>query len=172
MNVFQLHKKFVTTLIRDTIETYPGAWRLVHEAAQNAADAIYRNDKIKRGQINIDVHLGTNKVVVSDNGIGIPVANFDSFFQLGGGDKRDESVRKFLKGSQGVGIKATCFTSTHFKVSTIHEGQAWDFTADNFHRFADPAFGADINPPQPTVANSPSERRSNIHCKITPSPIS
>jgi len=121
MNLFDLQKQFVTTLIHDTIETYPGTWRLVHEASQNAADAIYKNESVKRGIVAIDLHVGTNKVVVKDNGVGIPIHNFNSIFQLGGGDKRDEAVRQFLKGSQGVGIKATCYTSRYFKVVTIND---------------------------------------------------
>lgn len=87
MDVFQLPKDFVRTLIRDTIETYPASWRLVHEAVQNAHDAISRNDQIQRGKIVVDFFVGTNKVRVTDNGNGVPSPKFHSIFQLGGGDK-------------------------------------------------------------------------------------
>ena len=50
MNLFELHKEFVKTIIFDTIETYAGQWRLVHEAIQNAHDAIQINSNIRRGR--------------------------------------------------------------------------------------------------------------------------
>lgn len=156
MDLFELQKQFVTTLIHDTIETYPGTWRLVHEASQNAADAIYKNEKVKRGKISIDLYLGTNKVSVKDNGDGIPIGKFGSIFQLGGGDKRDDEIRKFLKGSQGVGIKATCYTSKYFKVVTIHEGQAWEYVATGLHKFGDEGFNQKITPPSPKASSEAS----------------
>ena len=42
MNLFGIQKDFVKTIIRDTVETYSGQWRLVHEAIQNAHDSIHR----------------------------------------------------------------------------------------------------------------------------------
>ena len=148
MDIFQLQKDFVSTLIHDTIETYPAQWRLVHEAAQNAADAIYRNDRIKRGLIEINLYVGTNKVSIRDNGTGIDISKFPSIFQLGGGDKRDSTLRKFLKGSQGIGIKATCYTSNFFRLDTIHKKTHWTYTATKFCQFDGPKFDSIVNPPK------------------------
>jgi DNA gyrase/topoisomerase IV subunit B len=147
MDIFHLQKEYVTTLIHDTIETYPGPWRLVHEGSQNAADAIQQNSKIKAGKIEIELRVASNRVTISDDGCGVPIKKFASIFQLGGGEKRDGELRKLLKGSQGVGIKATCYTSTYFAVRTVHDGQKWSYEAKGLDKFSEPSFRSDIIPP-------------------------
>ena len=59
MNLFGLQKDFVKTIIRDTVETYSGQWRLVHEAIQNAHDSIQLNPELKRGKIEIQLSVIT-----------------------------------------------------------------------------------------------------------------
>jgi len=71
MRLLGLQEQCVRTLIRDTIETYPGQWRLVHEPVQNSHDAIQLNEAITEGLIAIDLHVGQNSVVITDNGRGV-----------------------------------------------------------------------------------------------------
>jgi len=75
---------------------------------------------------------------------------------LGGGDKRDPELRKILKGSQGVGIKATCYTSTYFAVETVHDGHAWTYEAKDFYKFDDASFKSTIEAPTPKATKEPS----------------
>ncbi len=161
MNLFGLEESCVKTIIQDTIETYSGQWRFVHEAIQNAHDSIQLNSEIKRGKVEIDLYVGSNTVSVTDNGTGIPVDNFSKVFLLGGSDKRrsdktDQHLRKILKGSQGVGIKSTLFTSKTFKVVSVHEGYAWDYEVTDCYKFNAPNFNVEIDPPDPKPTHLPS----------------
>ena len=156
MNLFGLEENFVKTIIRDTVETYSGQWRFVHEAIQNAHDGIQLNSEIERGKVEIDLHVGSNTVSVKDNGIGIPIDNFSKVFLIGGSDKTDEHLRKILKGSQGVGIKSTLFTSKTFKVESVHEEYAWDYEVIDCYKFNEPNFNVDIEPPIPEPSHSKS----------------
>ncbi len=62
-SLFDLQGDFVKTIIKDTVETYSGQWRIVHEAIQNSHDAIQLNHSIKKGLIEIELHIGTNLVL-------------------------------------------------------------------------------------------------------------
>jgi hypothetical protein len=156
MNIFQLEETFVKTIIGDTIETYPGQWRLVHEAIQNAHDHIQLNRNITRGAIEIRLSVGSNIVVVKDNGTGIDVRKFYHIFHIGGTDKSSLDLRKLLKGSQGVGIKSTLFTSKVFKVETVHNGHAWEYELTDCYNFRKPEFKVDIEPPATKRSSLPS----------------
>lgn len=148
MKLFGLQADYVKMLIKDTIETYSGQWRLIHEAIQNSHDAIQLHDGISQGQITIDLHIGTNKVVVTDNGKGIPVEEFPTVFTLGGTIKSDPGMRKILKGSQGVGIKATVFTSDFFQVETSCADRKWSKRIEGCWEFLQPGFNDDIGEPE------------------------
>ena len=156
MNLFGLEESFVKTLIRDTIETYSGQWRLVHEAIQNAHDSIQLNEKIGRGKVEVHLHVANNIVSVKDNGTGISIDNFPKVFLIGGSDKTDDHLRKILKGSQGVGIKSTLFTSEMFKVESVYEDYAWDYEVTDCDKFDDPNFNVQITPPNPKPSRLPS----------------
>ena len=156
MNLFGLEESFVKTIIRDTVETYSGQWRFVHEAIQNAHDSIQLNSEIERGEVEIDLYVGSNTVSVKDNGTGIAIENFPKVFLIGGSDKTDDHLRKILKGSQGVGIKSTLFTSKTFKVESVHEEYAWDYEVIDCYRFNEPNFNVDIEPPIPEPSYSKS----------------
>jgi hypothetical protein len=156
MNIFELQEAFVKTIIRDTIETYSGQWRLVHEAVQNAHDHIQLNTNISKGLIEIHLYVGSNSVVVKDNGTGIDIEKFENIFLLGGSDKTGASLRKILKGSQGVGIKSTLFTSTTFKVETVYRGYTWKHELENCYRFFEPEFKLDLDKPQTKPSSSSS----------------
>jgi len=155
MKLFGLKADYVKMLIRDTVETYSGQWRLIHEAIQNSHDAIQLHDGISQGKITIDLHIGTNKVVVTDNGKGIPIKEFPTVFTLGGTAKGDPNMRKILKGSQGVGIKATVFTSDFFEVETSCADGKWSKRVEGCWKFLEPDFNDDIGEPENTEADSP-----------------
>ena len=149
MDLFNLQKDFVKTIIRDTVETYSGQWRLVHEAIQNAHDSIQLNKKISKGKVEVHLYVASNIVSVKDNGTGISIDNFSKVFLIGGSDKTHEHLRKILKGSQGVGIKSTLFTSDMFKVESVYEGYAWDYEVTDCYKFDEPNFNVEIEPPNP-----------------------
>lgn len=155
MKLFGLQADYVKMLIKDTIETYSGQWRLIHEAIQNSHDAIQLHDGISQGKITIDLHIGTNKVVVIDNGKGIPVEEFPTVFTLGGTAKGDPDMRKILKGSQGVGIKATVFTSEFFEVETNCADGKWSKRIEGCWKFQEPDFNDDIGGPKLQESDSP-----------------
>jgi Histidine kinase-, DNA gyrase B-, and HSP90-like ATPase len=148
MNLFDLKEEFVKTIIRSTIETYSGPWRLVHEAIQNAHDHIQLNDNITEGLIEIHLFVGSNVVRIKDNGTGIAISKFNNIFLIGGSDKTNEAFRKILKGSQGVGIKSTLFTSSLFKVETVFDGYTWNYEVNDCHKFQESGFQRDITPPE------------------------
>ncbi len=149
MDLFNLQKDFVKTIIRDTVETYSGQWRLVYEAIQNAHDSIQLNKKIGRGEVEVHLYVGSNTVSVKDNGTGISIDNFSKVFLIGGSDKTHEHLRKILKGSQGVGIKSTLFTSKTFKVESVYEDYAWDYEVTDCYKFDEPNFNVEIRSPNP-----------------------
>ena len=80
MRLFGLVSEYVKMLIKDTIETYSGQWRIIHEPVQNSHDHIQLNDSIERGEIAIEMGVGTNTVKVVDNGTGIPIEKFPLIF--------------------------------------------------------------------------------------------
>lgn len=148
MRLFGLQRSYVQMLIKDTIETYSGQWRIIHEAIQNSHDAIQLNPAISQGEIFIDFYMGTNKISVKDNGKGIPIEEFPTIFTLGGTAKGDPDLRKLLKGSQGVGIKATVFTSDFFEVKTNYTGGKWSKRVEGCWNFAEPDFDDNVEEPE------------------------
>ncbi|PVV84485.1 ATP-binding protein [Dehalogenimonas alkenigignens] len=147
MHLFGMVPEYVKRLIKDTIETYSGQWRIIHEAVQNSHDHIQLNERISRGEIVIDFKIGTNEIEVRDNGTGIPYIKYPVIFNLGGTDKKQPELRSLLKGSQGVGLKATVFTSNYFEVETSYNGGKWKTKVENAWNFEDPSFDDEISEP-------------------------
>jgi len=147
MHLFEMQNLFVKNLIRDTIETYSGQWRLVHEAVQNAHDAIQLDPDSASGTIEVDLHVGQNYVRVRDTGKGIPEAEAATLFSLGGTAKSPDDLRKLVKGSQGVGIKATIYTSKYFQVETETCESRWSLRLERCHLFMGDDFDADVGEP-------------------------
>jgi hypothetical protein len=165
-NLWNLGEEYVKSLLENTIETYPSEWRLIHEALQNSIDSFI--DETTGSPIlnlppdptvRVELKLGSNSVKVSDNGKGVSINHFPDFLFLGSGTKGKrvpENVRKLLKGSQGVGIKATVFTSEHFKIRTICANKYWEKEFPNFSNYLDPNFTEEIEEPTEIVRNEPS----------------
>ena len=121
-----------------TVETYPNAWKVVHETLQNAKDAIRRSKQ--SGTISILLDLANQSVTVSDTGLGFPRDN--GLLGFGGTDK-DGDPDWGLGGRQGVGLKAVILSTKLFTIDAIHEGQKWSLRIENADRFIggeDPAF--------------------------------
>lgn len=58
--------------IKKYIEAYDDEWIAIHEALQNALDAIQRDDSRANGRVTIDIWLDSESVRITDNGRGFP----------------------------------------------------------------------------------------------------
>ena len=103
-------------IIRASVETYPFDWKVIHEALQNALDAIQRGDK-DRGRIEVDMDLDNELVQVRDDGEGFPFKL--ELLGFGGSDKDPESLK--LGGEIGVGIKVVFLSSDTFELESVYE---------------------------------------------------
>jgi len=174
-NIWNLTREYVESLLENTIETYPDEWRLIHEPLQNAIDSFIDEGTERpivtlpaEPTVKLELKLGTNSVVVTDNGKGVSLDNFQNFLFLGGGTKGNRigaNARKLLKGSQGVGIKATVFTSDHFKIRTVCSGKYWEKELPNFSEYSDPSFTGEIEEPPVIQTNEPSGTQVELTLK-------
>lgn len=113
-----------------TVETYPTEWKVVHEALQNAKDAIRTNGQ--PGIINIVLDVAEQSVMVTDTGRGFP--RNDDLLGFGGTDK-DTNSDWLINGRQGVGLKAVILSTSSFSIDSVHDGNKWSLKitdADNF----------------------------------------
>ncbi len=121
-----------------TFETYPPEWRVVHEALQNAKDAVRRTRE--EGTVEIELDVGEQSVTVKDSGVGFPPDK--SLLGFGGTDK-DQDEDWGLAGRQGVGLKAVILATKSFRLDSVHNGGAWSVTiddADTYLAGGEPAF--------------------------------
>lgn len=111
----------IRKLVQKTVDTYPLDWKVVHEAVQNAKDAIQKTGN--PGVIDVVLNVTENRVTVSDNGCGFP---YDlDLLGIGGTDK-DEEYDWRINGNQGVGIKAVIFSTSSFKLASVVDGRRWE----------------------------------------------
>jgi len=97
--------------IEKTVETYPNEWIVIHEALQNAIDAIQRSGK-SQGHVKILMDLDNETVAVEDDGEGFP---FDiSLFGFGASNKDPSDYR--ISGEIGVGIKTVIASTKDFEL--------------------------------------------------------
>ena len=115
-----------------TVETYPDAWKVIHEVLQNAKDAI-RKSKAP-GTIEVTFDTVDQSVSVKDTGIGFP--RNDDLLGFGGTDKDTDSDWS-LNGKQGVGLKAVILSTKYFSIDAIHEGQRWSLKIEGADEFID-----------------------------------
>jgi len=120
----------IRKLVQKTVDTYPLDWKVVHEAVQNAKDAIQKSGR--PGVIDIALDLGQNRVAVADNGCGFP---YDlDLLGIGGTDKDEEDDWR-ISGNQGVGIKAVMFSSSSFKLDSVVDGTKWQAWIEGANRY-------------------------------------
>jgi len=120
----------IRKLAARTVETYPTEWKVVHEALQNAKDAIRRANRAGTVQIELDVVNQT--VLVKDDGIGFPY-NTD-LLGFGGTDK-DSDTDWCLNGRQGVGLKAVILSTSTFSLSASSDGKCWQARIDDADKY-------------------------------------
>jgi hypothetical protein len=151
------------------IKTYIKDWRVFQEMLQNAIDSFV---DVETGElyagfsgdytptIDILVDASTNTISISDNGIGIPSEN--RFFltkAYSGGkniDDLEENVtkRRAIKGSQGIGLKASVYSSSSFSVhseSIQQPGGGWKWSQEGLYNVPKTGtpIGEDIAAPIP-----------------------
>lgn len=120
----------IRKLVQKTVDTYPLDWKVVHEAVQNAKDAIQKTGR--PGVIDIALDLAQNRVTVADDGCGFP---YDvDLLGIGGTDK-DEEYDWRISGNQGVGIKAVIFSSSSFKLDSVVDGTKWQAWIEGANRY-------------------------------------
>jgi hypothetical protein len=98
-------------IVSKTVENYPLEWIVIHEALQNAIDAVRR---VKKENKKIEITLDSQRKVVTvfDNGIGFP---FDlTLLGFGGTNKTEEDL-----GEIGVGIKVVIASSKEFSIQSV-----------------------------------------------------
>ncbi len=151
-----VQENLIRVLLGNTIETYPPEWRLIQEPLQNAIDSFVNEDGSmvdtggEKPTVSIRLAIGSNLVRISDNGKGVPLEKCGHFVHLGSGAKgkiSDRRIRKLLKGSQGVGIKSSVFTSEFFRIKTIHAHQSWELELHDFFNYSSPEFPASLAGP-------------------------
>lgn len=171
LDLFELdredQRESIKNQLETAIETYPRDWRLVQEPLQNAIDSFFAPDTGvytrppdgRQPRVEVTLNLDENWVSVRDNGLGIPIAQFKVLFYPYTTKKRrdgDRSYRRALKGSQGIGLKATIFSSELFELSTVNAGQRWSYARTDLDQFGTPAFDSKLEKPTPSPTTDPS----------------
>ena len=106
-----------------TVEAYPPEWLIVHEAIQNARDAIQKCD-LPEGLIDVTLDLSDQAVSVRDNGCGF--SHDILLLGIGGTDK--ENADWTIQGNQGVGLKAVLLSTSDFKLESVRAKRKWTVT--------------------------------------------
>ena len=135
------------------LESYPLHDRVLWEPLQNAIDCFYDEngnpitrtdgsaDPIVTVKFNTDDLSSDNDTIsVIDNGPGMKPVDFGYFVKLGLSKKyqtmEDLSenygrIRRIIKGSQGVGVKGTVFSSDIFRIKSVYIDDDGDFSEWN-----------------------------------------
>jgi hypothetical protein len=138
-----------------TVETYPVEWRVVHEALQNAKDAVRRTGR--PGRVEIELDVAEQSVSVTDTGTGFPRER--KLLGFGGTDK-DDDPDFGINGRQGVGLKAVILATKTFALDAVHEGERWTLKiddADSYLNGGEPTF--EMSDGEPTEASNGSTVR-------------
>ena len=96
-----------------------GIYVLVKEVVDNCIDEFVMG----HGK-NIEIKVTENKVLVKDNGRGIPLGKvIDCVSKINTGGKYDSNAFQKSVGLNGVGTKAVNALSTYFRVKSVREGE-------------------------------------------------
>jgi hypothetical protein len=177
VNPFLTSEETAKKQLKNTIETYKPNWRALLEKLQNAIDSflLESEDKLVWGnfgeghvaKVTITFDLVNNLIIVEDNGTGMDVKNYSYFIQLGtsGKDSSLEEVndtptksinRRKVKGSQGVGVKSSVFSSSYFKVESVYKNEnddklcRWEMELHDWSKFTEKT-GSELTVPMPQV---------------------
>ena len=124
-----LSLRIIIENIKKYIEAYDDEWIAIHEALQNAIDAIQRSERAK-GNVTVELWIDQEAVRITDNGRGFP-PNLDLLCP-GLTDKGDSGV---TKGYQGVGLKALMHSSSKLNICGTFEPQSrWKFEAVDLYK--------------------------------------
>lgn len=129
-------KENLRKLMARTVEAYPTEWIVIHEALQNARDAIQQSE-LSEGEINVFLDLTNQSVTIVDNGVGF--TRDITLLGIGGTDK--ESLDWKIQGNQGVGLKAVLLSTSEFKLESVKDGKKWTVTCKNASEYKN---GADV----------------------------
>jgi len=125
-------------IIRKTVETYPNEWIVIHEALQNALDAIQRSGK-KEGTVSISLDLDGREARISDNGIGFPY----DLRLLGFGGSNKEANDWTMGGEMGIGLKVIIFSTDELELDATFidpstgKVRKWHAYAGGGHKYID-----------------------------------
>lgn len=125
-NIFQIigsAEENLRKLMQRTVEAYPIEWIIVHEALQNARDAIQAGP-LDEGNIEIILDLDSNIITVKDDGKGFP--HNITLLGIGGTDKEIDDWT--IQGKQGVGLKALLLSTNTFNIESIVDGKKWEIS--------------------------------------------
>jgi DNA topoisomerase-2 len=136
-NTFLLNKK--TEQFEYTeVEYVPALLKIIYEILDNSVDESIRTN-FKYGK-NISVDIKDNKVKVSDNGRGIPLANAEgtevsqlelALTELRAGSNFNDEEGRTLLGMNGVGSSLTNIFSTSFKATVFDKKRKGVLTCKN-----------------------------------------
>ncbi len=126
------------------IEEIPAKLKCLDEACMNCVDEYIRNQNDrsisksrKMNKLTVELSKDEKRVIVSDNGRGIPIKNAEGvFLHLMYGENFDDKLKEdHIAGQNGVGISLVRIVSSYFMVETNNNGQSYKklFTvADEF----------------------------------------
>lgn len=100
--------------IRGVLESYSHDWDVLAELAQNAIDAIVREDPT-RGHVTLSVNANERSIEISDNGAGIDPSSLRRLLRPFGSDKPGMPNQI---GQKGVGLTFVLFSSVDFEIET------------------------------------------------------
>ncbi|HEX9989834.1 MAG TPA: ATP-binding protein [Chloroflexia bacterium] len=111
--------------IRNILKSYTGSYDLFAELLQNALDAVERRAREEHGgytpTIWIKIDLQESAVSVTDNGYGMPLAQFQRFLKPNISFKDGVTTR----GSKGVGATYLAYGHNYLEVATKFEGKVY-----------------------------------------------
>ncbi len=127
--------------IRSNIERIVASYRhildIYTELLQNSTDAIIENFGIEHladGLVSLNVSPAARRLVIADNGIGIPERDLSRILAIGTSLKRERSVGRY--GFMGFGLTFVAFQTESLKIESTHNGLRASRTYQDLYRVA------------------------------------
>ncbi|MDO5516189.1 MAG: ATP-binding protein [Clostridium sp.] len=131
----QASKEQIRSNISRIISSYRNVWDIYVELIQNSADAIidkFGYEQIHIGKIKLEVDTVKRRLVIIDNGAGIPTECLSKILVTGASIKREKDSGKY--GFMGYGFTFVAFQSEYIKISTIHNGKKLSATYKELYK--------------------------------------